>query len=393
MDSAISPGIRMRCFEVLQRLLSKLHAQRAHPNRELHYDQLITWLVLAYYNPTLQSLRALQHASDDPVFQERSGLQRFSLGSFSEATHVFDPQPLMEIFQEFAFKVHAQDAPARPASLPGHLSVLAVDASLWKALPRMARAFYHAPLTRCRKGGLKGHFLFDVLRATPVSCQLTAGCTDERQVLPRQLQANCFYVLDRGYLSAALFEQISNAGGSFLTRLKETSTWEVLEERAVSEQAAATGVKSDPRIRWQDRELRLVVAEREVAAPTNLHPRQKNGKHRAAPRERGLQRWLLITDRFDLSAEDVALLYAYRWHIEIFFRWLKSTLHCRHLFAESENGFALQLYAALIATLLVMLYSGRKPTRRLFEALSLYIQGWVSEEHIWRTLAKAPLQK
>lgn len=393
MDSPIGPVVRMRCFKVLQGLLARLHEQRAHPNRELHYDQLVTWLVLAFFNPTLQSLRALQHASDDPLFQKRSGLQRFSLGSFSEATHVFDPQPLKEIFQELAGKVHAQDSPARPDSLPAHLELLAADASLWKALPRMAREFYREPLTRCRKGGLKGHFLFDVLRSAPLDCQLTGGAIDERHVLPGQLQSNVFYVLDRGYLSAAMCQQITDAGCSFLTRLKEDSKWELIEQHAVSAQAAAAGVKSEQRVRWQKRELRLVIVERAVPAPTNLHPRRSNGKHRAAPREAAVQRWLLITDRFDLTAEDLVLLYAYRWHIEIFFRWLKSTLRCRHLFAESENGFALQLYAALIATLLVMLYSGRKPTRRIFEALSLYIQGWVSEEHIWRTLSKTPLQK
>jgi hypothetical protein len=393
MDSTLGHAGNLRCFEVLQRLLARLHAQRAHPNRELHYDQVITWLVLAFFNPTLRSLRALQHASGDSAFQERSGLQRFSLGSFSEATHVFDPQPLRDIFQELSAKTRARNAPARPSSLPGHLDVLAVDGSLWKALPRMARAFYREPLTRCRKGGLKGHFLFDVLRSVPAGCQVTEGSTDERHVLSGQLQAHVFYVLDRGYLSGALFQQISAAGGSFLSRLKEDSAWDVLQKHPVSAPAAAAGVQSDQRVRWLNRELRLVVVERALPAPTNLHPRKKNGKHRAAPRADGTQRWLLITDRFDLAAEDLVLLYAYRWHIEIFFRWLKSSLRCRHLFAESENGFALQLYAALIATLLVMLYTGCKPTLRLFEALSLYIQGWASEEHIWRTAAKAQLRK
>lgn len=390
MDSPLGSPVGVRCFEVLKRLLTKLHAQRAHPNRELHCDEVITWMVLAFFNPTLRSLRALQHASNDSTFQERSGLKRFSLGSFSEATHVFDPQPLREIFQELAAKARAQNAPVRPASLPSHLHVIAADPTLWKALPRMARTFYREPLTRCRKGELKGHFLFDIFRSVPVGCELTAGSVDERHVLPSQLQANGFYVFDRGYISGPLFQQLSDAGCSFLSRLKEDSAFELLAEHTLDAQSSVAGVKSDGRIRWQGRELRLVVVERTVPAPTNLHPRQKNGKHRAASRESAMQRWMLITDRFDLTAEDLVLLYAYRWHIEIFFRWLKSSLRCRHLLGESENGFALQLYAALIATLLVMLYTGCKPTLRLFEALALYIQGWVSEDHIWRTLA--PLQ-
>jgi hypothetical protein len=385
--NALLPVSGLRHLKTLRPLLASLHGEHDHPNRSLHCDDLMMWLILSFFNPSLQSLRALQSASGSRPFQRRTGLDRFALASFSEALSVFDPEAVGRIFEDLAGQVHAQDAPPRPASLPKAIEVLAHDGSVWKALPRMARDFYAVPLTRSRKGELKGHFRFSVLRGAPVGVQLTPGSTDERHVLPQQLEANMLYLLDRGYLSRWLFEQITAARASFISRLKQDSVYEVLEERPLTAAARQAGVVADQRIRWQDQEFRLVTVVRRAPPPTNLHPRRKRGKHRAAPRTEGPeQRWLLITNRFDLSAEDVALLYTYRWHIEVFFRWLKCTLKCAHLFSESENGFALQMYAALIASLLVMLYTGRKPNKRLLETLSLYLVGWAEVADVRRVL-------
>ena len=90
----------------------------------------------------------------------------------------------------------------------------------------------------------------------------------------------------------------------------------------------------------------------------------------------------IVTDRLDLPADLIALLYAARWKIEIFFRWLKCTLGCKHLVAESKNGVALQTYAALIACLLVSLWTGKKPTKRIYEAICFYLQGLADEEEV-----------
>src|SRR5262249_46081873 len=83
----------------------------------------------------------------------------------------------------------------------------------------------------------------------------------------------------------------------------------------------------------------------------------------------------LITDRLDLDAELVALAYRYRWTVELFFRWLKCILGCRHLISNSQNGVTIQLYVALIASLLIALITGRKPTKRTLEMIQFYLGG------------------
>ena len=91
----------------------------------------------------------------------------------------------------------------------------------------------------------------------------------------------------------------------------------------------------------------------------------------------------------DLDASVVVELYRYRWQIEIFFRWFKCVLKCKHLFAESENGMALQFYAALIASLLVVIHTGRKPNKMMLLSIQLYFQGWDTWEGVEREIARA----
>jgi hypothetical protein len=91
---------------------------------------------------------------------------------------------------------------------------------------------------------------------------------------------------------------------------------------------------------------------------------------------------LLATSRLDLDAEVVALGYRFRWAVELFFRWFKCILGCRHLLAQSRGGVTIQVYLAIIASLLISLWVGRKPTIRTLEMLQFYFTGWATEEEL-----------
>jgi hypothetical protein len=93
-----------------------------------------------------------------------------------------------------------------------------------------------------------------------------------------------------------------------------------------------------------------------------------------------------LISREDLPAELIGLIYRYRWQIELFFKWFKMILGNRHWLAESPRGVAIQLYSALIATLLLTLLTGRRPTKRQMEAIHLYFVGFVTEEELLREL-------
>jgi IS4 transposase len=86
----------------------------------------------------------------------------------------------------------------------------------------------------------------------------------------------------------------------------------------------------------------------------------------------------------DLPAELIGRIYRYRWQIELFFRWFKCILGCQHLLSLSQNGIKIQVYCALIASLLIRLWTGRKPTKRTFEMICLYFQGWATMDELMK---------
>ena len=79
---------------------------------------------------------------------------------------------------------------------------------------------------------------------------------------------------------------------------------------------------------------------------------------------------------------------------QLFFRWFKCILGCRHLLSHSANGVQLQVYMALIVSLLISLWVGRAPTKRTYEMLCFYLSGWASTReviaHVERLQLKAP---
>jgi hypothetical protein len=89
-----------------------------------------------------------------------------------------------------------------------------------------------------------------------------------------------------------------------------------------------------------------------------------------------------VTDQMDPPAETIGLLFRCRWQIEIFFRFLKHVLGCRHLLSTCQNGIELQMYAAIIACLLIALWTQRKPTLKTYRMVSFYLAGWADEQEL-----------
>lgn len=94
-----------------------------------------------------------------------------------------------------------------------------------------------------------------------------------------------------------------------------------------------------------------------------------------------------------LSALEVIGLYRHRWKVEMFFRWLKCVVPCRHWFAESREGVLIQIYLCLIKALLLAELTGRKPNKRMMELLQWHQLGEVSDEELVGLLAAEEAQR
>jgi hypothetical protein len=366
-------------FDTLGPLLARLKpigAQRDKAgNRSLFYDQYISLLLLYFFNPTITSLRGLQQASTLEVVQRRLGIRPTSLGSFSEAARLFDAEALLEILRELAHKAAPviQGPEAREL-----LNLTAVDGSIFRAFPRMAWALWKD----CSHRGVKLHLHFDVFRSVPTDAAITPAACSEPGEMRSMLQSGRLYVIDRGYLDHELYVAILNAGSSFIGRIKDNGQYTVAETRSLSPEARAAGVVSDELVQ------RLGTSHHKNVLKTH---QVRLVKVQRTNEDNELETWWLLTNKLDLAPELVALGYRYRWTIELFFRWLKCVLGCKQLLTTSPNGVALQIYTALIASLLIVLWTGRKPTKRTWEMLQFYFQGWASLEEVEAHLEKQKL--
>lgn len=340
-------------------------------NRELFCDQYLSLLILYFFNPTLTSLNGLQQASELDKVQKLLGVKRVSLGAFSEAGSVFDPQPVAAIIQELAAKAVPLSNGREAEVLKG---LTAVDGSIFQAVSRTAWALWQDQQHR----GVKLHLHFAVFEGVPRSATVTPAACSEPAQLRSSLEPGRIYVTDRGYQDYGLFRAILDAGSSFIGRVKDNIAFVVAEERELTPQARAAGVIRDvliSRLGTSHHKDELKQTVRLVIIATT----DDNGKP--------IEMWL-VTDRLELAAEDVGLAYRYRWTVELFFRWFKQILGCRHLISTKEKGVTMQLYAALIVSLLVVLWTGLKANKRTWEMTQFYFQGWATLEELERHIRK-----
>jgi len=366
-------------FKPISALLENLHdagCQRDKAgNRILHMDQYMSLLLLYMFNPICTSLRAVQQASELKKVQRKLGCPRASLGSLSEAATVFDSALMQEIVTAIADQLKPISSNAKFDDLAGILT--AVDGTLINALPKMTWALW-----KKEQMAIKAHTQFDIQRHVPVKITITDGNGDERQVLADNLESGRIYVKDRGYASLALFQQILDNRSSFVCRIRDNAVYECLEDFKLTPDAVAAGIVFDKKVRLGSTDKTI----KQLSVPVRLiaikcTPHKKRYKISRGGPEQG-EILLIATDIFDLQADVIALIFKHRWAVEIFFRFFKHVLGCRHLLSYDRNGIELQTYAAIIACMLISLWTGRKPTLRTYEMLCWYFTGMADEEEL-----------
>ena len=389
MDSGLNSGNiqRLSVLRSFKPLLNRLRSHADCHNRQLHYDQYVSLLLLYFFNPTFTGLRSIQCASELKNVQNKLGIKRTSLGSMSEASHVFDPQLLIPIINELALD-------ADPLTFDNRLNKLdmefvAVDGSLLKALPKMLWALWLDEDHRA----VKMHLEFNILKGVPLRAQVTDANANERTQLQSSLTHGKLYCLDAGYREYRLLDNIIQKKSSFVVRLQDNASYEIIEEHQLSDADRKAGVEFDRTVRLGSKQtrddlsrpIRIIQIHYYDERALSGYKRKSRVSSKKTFRTKSPEHTLLIaTDRMDLPAELIGLLYRYRWQIELFFRWFKCILGCQHLLSLSQNGIQIQVYCALIASLLIRLWTGRKPTKRTFEMICLYFQGWATMDELMK---------
>lgn len=383
-------------FKYLDRLIPMLEQLREvgcrrdrAKNRRLHFDHYCMLVLLFLFNPTVRSLRGLQQASTLRKVQKKLGVPRSSLGSLSEAVDVFDPERLEGIVGELLAELPGRrtDADSSLRQIP-----TAVDGSVVKTLSRLAEAAYLRDKNGRSHSGWRFHTHFEIDRRVPVRMEVTsaanAGKSDEKQRLRGRLEPDRCYVLDRWFAEFKLWNDVVAADSSYVCRIRDNANLDLVqEERALGEDAIKANVLRDVVVHMGTGATRPDHPVRVVLVKTTPH--RKTGGRKggtAGPPSDGILR--IATNLLDVPAEVVAELYRQRWLIELFFRFFKHVLGCRHLLSADPAGIQIQAYCAIIACLLIALWTGGRPTLRTYEMLCFYFSGWADLDELTAHLEK-----
>lgn len=337
-----------RLLRPIEDLLRDLHRSPAHGNRTLFYDHVVVAHLLAFFNSSVESLRRIEDVFESRTIRRRLGLPRVPKSTLAEAQAVFEPQRLLPLVETLQARIR-RSVVHDPKLADLARDLIAVDGTFFTVAARIAWAVYNKPNDPAappRKGNVRCDVHYDVLRGVPERAVVSDGRLAEQDSLATTLQPGKLYVIDRAYQAYQLYADIVTAGSDFVVRLRDGMAFDSVQERPLSGADLVLGVRGDHQVTipsargkpLRETPLRLV----EVAY------RDRDGAAHVAQ---------LLTNRCDLPAEVIAILYRYRWQVELFFRWLKCLAHLRHFFSESQNGITLQLYIVLIATLLLALES------------------------------------
>jgi hypothetical protein len=385
----------LKYFDQLAPLLERLHEDGCERdragNRELHYDQYCMLLLLYLFNPIVTSLRGIQQASELKKVQTKLGCQRASLGSLSEATSVFDADRLKEIIAELGGQLQPLAQDKRLCDIQQTITL--VDGSLIAALPKIMEASWRKATDGNGMVKWRLHTHFELLRGVPTRIDVTpngGGQHDERAMLAATIESDRLSVTDRGYAKFALFNQIVAADSSYVCRLRDNSVWTVVEENYRNDDAGLDEIISDEIVEFS-KGSGLTHKVRVICIRTNPHTTR--GKYRGGSSgvdSDGILR--IATNLLDVPADIISLIFAYRWAVEIFFRFFKHILGCRHLLSHDQNGIEIQTYCAIIACMLIALWTGKKPTLRTYEMICFYFTGLADEDELMQHIEKLKSQ-
>jgi hypothetical protein len=293
----------------------------------MEFEHQLKALILFHLEEHTSAQHLLQVLEEDSF--ARTGIappEGIKKSSFSEAINTRGLEQFIHIFEQ----LQAQATKTIPAQHSCLGDLIAIDGSLIDAVLSMYWADY-------RKGSRKAkvHLGFDINRSIPKKIFLTDGKGDERSFVSRILSSGQTGVTDRGYQCHADFDRLQEENKFYVCRIKAGTHKTCLKQNPVNSDSIifydATVLLGDGTCQTQ-KQLRLV-----------------------AYRVDSVNYWI-ATNRFDLSAEQIAQIYKLRWDIEKFFAWWKRHLKVYHLIARSPYGLMIQLLAGLITYLLLAIY-------------------------------------
>jgi len=307
------------------------HDRPKHHNEDLTWSAFVQILVYFFTKDLLSGnelIVSLQSA--DPNL----GLPKLSRRALSEGFWRFSPNLLQGTLTKFLAAFAYPENPELAFIGPTY----AVDGSVYPLI----QAIYW-PKTRDTIKNVKLHLKFSLTSAIAVEFVLDDEHSSERAAFRTMIQPGQTYVLDRGYMEYQLVKDVDDASAWVVMRGYNNIDVETLEERSV---ILPDVVKNH----WS------TVRDR-IVRPSD--PESAHISFRLVEFTIGAISYRLITNLYHLTTFQIMLLYAYRWQIELIFRYLKHTMHSVHIITQNPLGMQNFFYALLLTALLHLRFKQR----------------------------------
>ena len=208
---------------------------------------------------------------------------------------------------------------------------------------------------RKTKAAIKLHTMIDLQGSIPVFISITDGSVHDVNALDQiAFEPGSIYAMDRGYVDFSRLYRIHQAGAFFVTRAKSNMAFYVSKSRPIDK---TTGLRCDQNIG-----LRTAKSKRDYP--------EKLRRIRFVDAETG-KSLVFITNHFGLPAITIAHIYKSRWHIELFFKWIKQNLRIKTFYGTTENAVKTQIWIAICVYLMVACLN---KTHGINESLSRILQ-------------------
>ncbi|UCZ51803.1 IS4 family transposase [Bacillus shivajii] len=307
----------------------------------------------------VESLHALSDCLFDDQLQKGIDLDSISISQLSRRLNGMNPDLFQQLFLDLVGQIHAKthytklimplkivDSSTMPLNLTNH---------------RWAKF-------RKTKAGVKLHLRLVFMEkgvSYPEKALITTAKEHDRNQLEVMVDdKECMYVFDRGYLDYERFDRMTDDGYFFLSRLRKNAVIRVVDDFILPKESS-------------------VLSDQMVLIGTTQNRAENYFRLLKVIDSKGNE-LQLITNRFDLSAEEISEMYKSRWAIELFFKWIKQHLRVKKFYGQSEWAIQNQIFIALIVYCLHVLAQIETNSRIKTLQISRYLRAalWKSA-HIW----------
>jgi hypothetical protein len=375
------PLVGGKYVRLLQKQLDALRSEGEHGNRKLFLDDVFVVYLLAFFNPAVRSLRTIEDLSQTRQAQKHLSVAKVCKSTLSDFNALSDPQrlePIVNALRQQLARQQAKQPRANSDDLHGLLQkTVAVDGTFLPAAARVAWAVANTNNTSAVRHRARIDTHVNVSTWLPEVMVVPEPNQSEADSAIGHLQAGRISVYDRGFVSLALLKAHHEEPNSkFVVRWKpegnNAAPIEVTLENELTDEDHAAGVVSD-------RVGRFATQNAERAGIDDALFREVVVEYHDQGETKTLR---LMTDLLEVPASVVATLYRWRWQVELFFRWLKTLANFNHLISHTREGVQTHLYVTVIATLLMYLHTGYRPSKYLFTLLSQVAAGGATLDEV-----------